>query len=131
MTTQAKIKINGYSTFLSDYMQPESLASLKIEDAESEATNMILESGDTIVKTMFKVSQPTSISLNSNNLKVKDPVLYRDLQKAGSIGSGAIITVGLESTTYNSVTINSPLKTMGNSGEDNEISITFGGSGKR
>lgn len=131
MTTQAKIKINGFSTFISDYMQPESLSGLKIEDAESEATNMILESGDTIVKTIFKVAQPTSLSLNANQIKIKDPALYRALQKAGTIGSGAIITVGLESTTYNSVTVNNPLKTVGNSGEDNEVTITFGGSGKR
>lgn len=131
MTTQAKIKINGFSTFLSDYMQPESLSSLKVDDAESEATNMILESGDTIVKTILKVAQPTAINVNSNNMKIKDPSLYRALLKAGTIGSGGIITVGLESTTYNSITVNTPLKTMGNSGEDNEVSITFGGSGKK
>jgi hypothetical protein len=112
-------------------MQPESLSGLKIEDAESEATSIILVGGDTIERSMLKVSQPIAFSINSNQLKIKDPVQYRALQKAGTIGSGAIITVGLESTTYNKVIVNNPLKTVGNSGEDNEVTLTFAGSGKR
>ena len=131
MTTEAKIKINGFSTYISDYMQPESLSGLKIEDAESEATAIILAGGDTIERSMLKVSQPIAFAINSNQLKIKDPAQYRALQKAGTIGSGAIITVGLESTTYNKVIVNNPLKTVGNSGEDNEVTLTFAGSGKR
>lgn len=131
MTTEAKIKINGQATYISDYMQPESLSGLKIEDAESEATSIILANGDTIERSMLKASQPIAFAINSNQLKIKDPAQYRALQKAGTIGSGAIITVGLESTTYNKVIVNNPLKTVGNSGEDNEVTLTFAGSGKR
>lgn len=131
MTTQATLKINGFSTYISDYMQPESLSSLKIEDAESESTPIILVGGDTIERTMLKVSQPTSLSLNSNQLKLKDSALYKALSKAGAIGTGAIYTCGLESVTYNKVIVTSPLKSVGNSGEDNEVSIVFAGSGKR
>lgn len=131
MTTQATIKINGFSTPISDYMQPEALSSLKIEDAESESTSIILAGGDTIERSMLKVSQPVSITLNSNQMKQKDALQYNALRKAGSIGAGAIITVGLESTTYNKVIVNNPLKTVGNAGEDNEVTLTFAGSGKR
>jgi hypothetical protein len=131
MTTQANIKINGFATFFSDYMQPESLSGLKIGDAESESTPIILSGGDTIDRSMLKVSEPIALNFNSNQMKIKDPALYRALSKAGEIGSGAIITVGLESTTYNKVIVNSPMKTVGNSGEDNEVTLTFAGSGKR
>lgn len=130
-TTQGTLKINGFSTYLSDYMQPESLSSLKIEDAESESTPIILVGGDTIDRSMLKVAQPTSIALNSNQLKLKDPALYKALSKSGAIGTGAILTCGLESATYNKVIVTSPLKSVMNSGEDNEVSIVFAGSGKR
>lgn len=131
MTTQATIKINGFSTFLSDYMQPEQLSGLKVEDAESEATPLILANGDYVERSMLKSAQPLSITLNSGQLKIKDPAQYRALSKAGAIGSGATWTVGLEGTTYSLVVVNNPLKTVGNAGEDNEVTITFCGSGKR
>lgn len=131
MTTQATIKINGFSTFLSDYMQPEQLSGLKVEDAEAEATAIILANGDYVEKSMLKAAQPLSINLNSGQLKIKDPALYRALSKSGSIGTGASITVGLEGVTYSKVIVNNPLKTVGNAGEDNEVTITFCGSGKR
>jgi hypothetical protein len=131
MSTQATIKINGFSTFISDYIQPEALSSLKIEDAESESTPIILAGGETIDRSMLKVAQPTSLTVNSNELKLKDPSQYRAMLKSGTIGSGATITVGLETTTYTKVIVTSPLKTVGNSGEDNEVMIVFAGSGKR
>lgn len=131
MTTQANIKINGFSTFLSDYMQPEQLSGLKVEDAESTAEALILAGGDYVEKSMLKSSQPLNITLNSGQLKLKDPAQYRALSKAGTIGSGATWTVGLEGTTYSLVVVNNPLKGVGNSGEDNEVTITFCGSGKR
>jgi len=131
MTTQASIKINGFPTFISDHMQPESLSGLKIEDAESESTPIMLASGDTIERTVLKVAQPVTFNINSNQIKIKDPSQYRALSKAGTIGSGAIITVGGEYVTYKKVFVNNPLKTVGNSGEDNEVTLTFSGSGKK
>jgi hypothetical protein len=131
MTTQGTLKINGFSTYISDYMQPEALSSLKIEDAESESTPIILVGGDTIDRSMLKVSQPVSISFNSNQMKLKDPAQYAALRKSGVIGTGAIHTCGLESTTYNKIIVTSPMKSVMNSGEDNEVSIVFAGSGKR
>ena len=131
MTTQGILKIKGFSTSLSDYMQPEALSSLKIEDAESESTPIILSNGETIDRSILKVSQPTTISFNSGEMKLKDPAQYAALRKVGVIGTGAIHTCGIESTTYNKVFVTSPIKSVMNSGEDNEVSIVFAGSGKR
>lgn len=130
-TTQAIIKINGFGTHLSDYMQAEALSSLKINDAESEATVSMLAGGETVTKTMLKPSEPTAIQVNSGNLKKFDAALYRALSSSGDIGSGGSVTVGLETTTYNKVTVNNPLGSVGNSGEMNEVTLTFSGSGKR
>jgi len=131
MTTQAVIQINGFNEPLSNFCSPEFLSGLAINDAESEAEVMMLASGETVTRSMLKASEPQEMTVYSNSLKIKDSVQHAALSKSGDIGSGAVITVGLESVTYNKVTVISPLKTLGNSGSENSVTLVFSGSGKR
>jgi len=129
MTTQAIIKIKSFPTALTDYMQPEQVASLVIKDAENMAEGKILSNGVTVTRSMLKSSEPIQIALNSNQLKLLDPKQYKALRSSGEIGQGATYICGLETTTYTKVIVTEPLGAVGNSGDDNQVTIMFCGKG--